>query len=170
MLIFIQRPIFQTQQMFTVTTLRQSEQGKRGKKCRFFKCRFPFIGNRRRLVESISSTCLCVAFTLAYPKSAKSCLSWLSFCAFGICKRKSCMLNVGEIDPCWWSLHIKHWGLKESLIQRGDFRFVVFLFYCIEKVSKKDFYLPLLYLQNTFEKSGRSRAGVHFCSRAKLKR
>ena len=40
--------------------------------------------------ESISSTCLCTAVTLEYPESAKSCLSCLSFCAFGICTCKSC--------------------------------------------------------------------------------
>ena len=38
---------------------------------------------------SISSTCLRAAFTPVDPKSAKSCLSWLSFCAFGIWVRKS---------------------------------------------------------------------------------
>ena len=39
---------------------------------------------------SISSTCLCAALTPADPESKKSCLSWLSFCAFRIFARKSC--------------------------------------------------------------------------------
>ena len=34
------------------------------------------------LLGSISSMFLCAAFTLAYPKSTKSCFSWLSFLHF----------------------------------------------------------------------------------------
>ena len=48
-----------------------------------------------RHLGSISSTCLRAAFMLADPKSVKSCLSWLYFCAFGICMRKSCVQTRG---------------------------------------------------------------------------
>ncbi len=41
-----------------------------------------------------------VAFTLIDPKSVKNTVkSSVSFYAFGICKHKSCMENVDEIEP-----------------------------------------------------------------------
>ena len=43
------------------------------------------------VLGSISPTCLLAALTYADPKSAKGSLNWLSFCAFGICARKSCV-------------------------------------------------------------------------------
>ena len=64
----------------------------------------PFLGWNRS--GSISSMLLRTAFMLKDPVSAKSCLSWLSFCAFGIYAPKSCTLNVGKIDP---------WNKKEEV-------------------------------------------------------
>ncbi len=39
------------------------------------------------------------AFACTDPKVHKKLTIWLSFCAFGICGRKSCSYNVEEIDP-----------------------------------------------------------------------
>ena len=54
------------------------------RRLRHFSARSQSITNQQRLQivqdqVSISSTCLCAAFTQAGPKSAKSCLIWLSF-------------------------------------------------------------------------------------------
>ncbi len=46
---------------------------------------------------------ICAAFMREDPMSAKKNSQAVSlFCAFGICERKSCTLNVGEIDPKWF--------------------------------------------------------------------
>ena len=56
-----------------------------------FCSRFKVIWHRHQRQQGlISSTCLRAAFTCSDPKSAKRCLTWLSFCAFGIWVRKSC--------------------------------------------------------------------------------
>jgi len=57
------------------------------------------IENMRSGVNFINV--LCTAFTLIDPESVKR-YWWLNciFCAFGIYERKSCMLNVDEIDLC----------------------------------------------------------------------
>ena len=54
--------------------------------------------------HSISSTCLCAAFTPADPQNAKSCLSWLTFLLLlGLAYVKAARKHVDEIastTPC----------------------------------------------------------------------
>ena len=56
-----------------------------------------FGGFHFSLLGSISTTCLSAAFTLADPKSTKSCLSWLSFLRFWYLHALKLLLN------CWWN-------------------------------------------------------------------
>ena len=62
----------------------------------FFYCKKT---RTRADLGSISSTYLCAALTHADSKSAKSCFTWLSFCAFGICVHKSCLLLLVKLIP-----------------------------------------------------------------------
>jgi len=77
------------------------------------------LGSEEDLEErhlwSILPICLCTAFTCPDPKSAKKRVKPLvSFCAFGICTRKSCWWNVGEIGPWKKASGRKAWVWKSS--------------------------------------------------------
>ena len=77
---------------------------------------------------SISSTCLLAAFTPAHPKSAKSCMSWLSFCTFGICASKSCAL------ACWWNWLMR--SISSTFVLENKMR-SIFWHTCICQTANK---------------------------------
>ena len=65
------------------------------------------------------------------PKAA-----WLDclFCAFGICRRKSCSLNYGEIDP-WWATCGQAWDYW-SVMKLNTFFYPVWLPFKLESICE----------------------------------
>ena len=61
------------------------------------RCRYP----SRDCWGQFQQRVYVLLWCLQFPKAQKSCLSWLSFCAFGIWVRRSCAKNVGEIVFFW---------------------------------------------------------------------
>ncbi len=64
---------------------------------------------------------LLAAFALADPRSVKRLTTWLSFCAFSICSRKSWSKNIDEIVPRWRKRKRTHKGLISSTYMCGFF-------------------------------------------------